>query len=145
MQSSTTPRGALGRGPSALVLVDPTPTAFLKEECTLVSASLCAELRHGWDPSNNPDGLDFLKSAREVDHAGALPDIPLIVLAATNHQQAAITDPRIEKRIEALWQIEQRRLAASVPRGKVTIVPSGHDIQELHPDVVTAAVTSLLH
>lgn len=130
---------------SALVLVDPTPTAFLRGECALVSASLCADLRHGWDPSNNPDGLDFVKSANELDHARALPDIPVIVLAATNHQQAAITDPGIEKRIEALWQREQRQLAASVPHGKLILVPSGHDIQELHPDAVTAAITSLLH
>ncbi|MDP9255020.1 MAG: hypothetical protein M3Q31_00445 [Actinomycetota bacterium] len=98
-----------------------------------MSASLCAEVRHGWDPSNNHDGLNFVKSASELDRARPLPDVPLIVLAATNHHQAVITHPAIEKRIEALWQREQRGLAASVPRGKVTIMPSGHDIQELHP------------
>ncbi|MDX6631237.1 MAG: hypothetical protein QOH00_3483, partial [Gaiellales bacterium] len=68
---------------SGLVLVDPTPTAFLRGECALVSASLCAELRRGWDPSNNPDGLDFVRSAHELDLSRALPDVPLIVLAAT--------------------------------------------------------------
>ncbi len=81
---------------AGIILVDPTPTAFLRRECALVSASLCEELRRGWGPGNNPDGLDFVISGREVERAAALPRVPLVVLAATVHQQAAITDAGVE-------------------------------------------------
>ena len=72
---------------SGVVLVDPTPTTFLDGECALVSAALCQELRAGSDPSENPERLDYVKSSAEVDQAGPLPKVPVIVLAATNHQQ----------------------------------------------------------
>jgi alpha/beta hydrolase fold len=77
---------------SGVVLVDPTPTTFLDSECGLVGASLCEELRAGWEPSNNPEGLDYVKSSAQVEASGLMPSVPVVVLAATNHQQAAITD-----------------------------------------------------
>jgi pimeloyl-ACP methyl ester carboxylesterase len=129
---------------AGIVLVDPTPTTFIDGECAMVSASLCAVLRQGWDPSNNPDGLDFVKSGEEIAQAGPLPGVPFVVLAGTNHQQAAITDPAIEKQIEEFWQQEEAKLAASVPGGKLDVVESGHDIQTLHPDAVISAVTSVI-
>ncbi len=129
---------------AGIVLVDPTPTTFVDGECAIVDTSLCTVLRGGWDPSKNPDGLDIVKSGEEIAQAGPLPGVPFVVLAATNHQQAAITDPTIEKQIEAFWQREEARLAASVPGGKLEVVQSGHDIQTLHPDAVISAVTSVI-
>jgi pimeloyl-ACP methyl ester carboxylesterase len=129
---------------AGIVLVDPTPTSFLDAECALVSAELCAELRLGFDPGQNPEGLDFLKSGVEVGAAGPLPDVPLIVLAATNHKQAAISDPAIEQQIETLWRKEESTLASSVPRGTLDVVASGHDIQLIHPDAVISALTSVI-
>lgn len=129
---------------AGIVLVDPTPTTFVDGECAIVTASLCAVLRQGSDPSKNPDGLDIVKSGEEIAQASPLPGVPFVVLAATNHQQAAITDPAIEKQIEALWQQEEAKLAASVPGGKLDVVPSGHDIQTLHPDAVISAVKSVI-
>jgi hypothetical protein len=66
------------------------------------------------------------------------------VLAATVHQQAAITDAGVEAKIETMWRGEERKLAASVPQGTITLVQSGHDIQELHPGAVIAALTAML-
>ncbi len=129
---------------AGMVLVDPTPTTFLEGECAIVDAALCATLRGGFAPGKNPEGLDFLKSGPEVDGAGPLPAIPLIVLAATNHRQQAITDPAIEKQIDAFWQAEEAKLAASVPGGKMTVITSGHDIQLLQPAAVIDALTSVL-
>ncbi len=89
---------------SGLVLVDPTPTTFLSGECAIVSATLCQTLREGWAPSNNPEGLAYVQSSAQVERAGPLPSVPMIVLAATDHHQDAITDPAIERQIEVLWR-----------------------------------------
>ena len=40
--------------------------------------------------------------------------------------------------------VEEHKLAASVPQGTITVVQSGHDIQELHPGAVIAALTAML-
>ncbi|MEA2622648.1 MAG: hypothetical protein QOH61_1558 [Chloroflexota bacterium] len=127
-----------------LVLVDPTPTTFLTDECAVVEPSLCATLRADWDPSKNPDGLSLDESRREIDGANPLPDVPLVVLAATEHRQAAITEKGAEARIEAAWRNAETQLAASVPQGRLVVVSSGHDIHRLHPEAVISAVTSML-
>jgi pimeloyl-ACP methyl ester carboxylesterase len=127
-----------------LVLVDPTPTTFLTDECAVVDPSLCATLRADWDPGNNPDGLSLDQSSREVDAAKPLPDVPLVVLAATEHKQPAITEKGTEAQIETAWRNAETQLASSVPQGKLVVVSSGHDIQRLHPEAVISAVTSVL-
>jgi pimeloyl-ACP methyl ester carboxylesterase len=129
---------------SGVVLVDPTPTTFLDGECALVSAALCQKLRAGWDPSDNPESLDYVKSSAEVDRAGPLPTVPVIVLAATNHQQAAVTDPHVANQIEVLWRNAEQQLATESPHGRLVVVPSGHDIQLLKPDAVISAIASLI-
>lgn len=129
---------------AGIVLVDPTPTDFVDGECAIVDAALCTLLRQGWDPSKNPDGLDIVKSAQEIAAAGPLPGVPLVVLAATGHQQAAITDPGIERQIQEFWQQAEAKLAASVPGGTVEVVSSGHAIQTLHPEAVISALTSVI-
>jgi pimeloyl-ACP methyl ester carboxylesterase len=128
---------------SGIVLVDPTPTTFLDGECALVSTALCQELRDGWDPENNPEGLDYVKSSAQVEAAANMPRVPVIVLAATSHQQEAITDPDIEKRIEALWRQSELELA-NESHGRLIVISSGHDIQLLKPKAVISAVGSLL-
>jgi len=127
-----------------LVLVDPTPTTFVSDECAVVERSLCATLRADWNPSRNPDGLSLDQSGREIDGAKALPDVPLVVLAATDHKQPAITEKRTEAQIETAWRNAETKLARSVPQGRLVVVSSGHDIQLLHPEAVISAVTSML-
>jgi pimeloyl-ACP methyl ester carboxylesterase len=129
---------------SGMVLVDPTPTTFLHDECAFVGAALCRQLRAGWGPENNPEGLDYVKSSAQVEAAADMPRVPVIVLAATHHQQEAITDQGVEQRIEALWQQSERQLATEA-HGRLIVVPSGHDIQLLKPEAVIAALRSLLH
>ncbi|MEO8468365.1 MAG: alpha/beta hydrolase [Chloroflexota bacterium] len=127
-----------------IVLVDPTPVTFVDRECAIVTKALCDALRKGWEPSANPEGLDFFKTVAEVLAAGPLPTVPLVVLAATNHHQAAITDSAIEQQIETLWRDEETKLAASVAGGTLTVVTSGHDIELLHPAAVIDALNSVL-
>lgn len=61
------------------------------------------------------------------------PDIPLIVLAATDHGDTA------ER--EALWRQVQARTAAMAPKGRLEVVDgSGHFIQDDRPQAVIEAV-----
>jgi pimeloyl-ACP methyl ester carboxylesterase len=137
--ASTFPNEVVG-----LVLVDPAPPTFIDDECAIVDASLCDKLRADASPARNPDGLDIDASAKALTAADPLPAVPMIVLAATVHHQATITDPAIEARIEELWQRRLQELAASLPTGSIEVVASGHDIQSLHPETVAAAVRSVL-
>jgi pimeloyl-ACP methyl ester carboxylesterase len=139
LYASTYPADVVG-----VVLVDPTPPTFVDDECAIVDATLCAALRADSAPTKNPDGLDMAGSAARLAAAGPLPAVPLVVLAATTHHQAAIKDPAVEARIEALWQQRLAEVAASLPTGSVQVVTSGHDVQTLHPDVVVSAIKAVL-
>ena len=85
--ASTYPNEVVG-----LVLVDPTPPTFIDDECAIVDAGLCDRLRADASPTKNPEGLDIDASAKALAAAGPLPAVPMIVLAATVHHQATITD-----------------------------------------------------
>jgi pimeloyl-ACP methyl ester carboxylesterase len=127
---------------AGIVLVDPTPTAFVDEECAVVTASECSALRSGW--SDNPEGIDNVKNGQEITQTGPLPTVPMTVLAATTHGQAVITEPATQAQIEVFWQRDQAALVASMPQAKLEVIPSGHDIQLLHPDAVIGALTEMI-
>lgn len=137
--ASTFPNEVVG-----LVLIDPTPPTFIDDECAIVDAGLCDRLRADSSPTKNPDGLDIDASAKALAAAGPLPAVPMVVLAATVHHQATITDPAVESQIEDLWQRRLQELAASLPTGRIEVVSGGHDIQSLHPEAVVAAIRSVL-
>lgn len=72
-----------------------------------------------------------LKSGPDV------PDVPLLVLVASDHEDTA------ER--EALWLDIQRRTAALSPKGELRMAHgSGHFIQEDRPDTVVAAIEAVL-
>ncbi len=129
---------------SGLVLVDPTPITFLDDECAVVGRALCRTLRAGFAPSHNPDGLDFVRSGTDLRSAGPLPAVPVAVLVATRHHQDAVTSRATERLIEAAWRRSQEELVSGLEQGTLTVVPGGHDIQQLHPDAVVHAVRSVL-
>ena len=61
------------------------------------------------------------------------PPVPLIVLAATDHEMSAD--------LEQLWQATQAKLPGLSPKGKLEVVSgAGHFIQTDRPDAVIAAV-----
>lgn len=62
----------------------------------------------------------------------ALPPVPLIVLAATRHDD---TPAR-----EALWQQVQAETAALSPRGRRIVVEGSHFLQTERPEAVAAAI-----
>ena len=75
------------------------------------------------------------KSMETLRHAPAFPPVPLVVLAATKH------DDTPER--EALWQQVQERTAASSPRGTRIVVESGHFIPRERPMEVVKAIRSM--
>jgi pimeloyl-ACP methyl ester carboxylesterase len=126
---------------AGLVLLDATPTTLLDDACA-ISRSLCDMYVGSWAWRSNPEGVQFERSAHQVD-ARTLPRIPLVVMTATNHRDPGLS-ARINRRVEAKWQRAQRRVAASVPGGRLVVVKGEHDIQDEHPRAVVAAIAAEL-
>lgn len=81
----------------------------------------------------------FAESARQVAGAGALPPVPLIVLA--RDPELGFADPAAELR----WQHHQRALAALSPEGRwQQVAGSGHDVHRTHPAQVATAIDEVL-
>jgi pimeloyl-ACP methyl ester carboxylesterase len=79
----------------------------------------------------------FAPSAAAMLAGSPFPPVPLIVLAATDHD---VTPER-----EALWQDVQAQTAALSPKGRLRIVQDcGHSIQNHRPQVVIAAVLEVM-
>jgi pimeloyl-ACP methyl ester carboxylesterase len=84
-----------------------------------------------WEEAGIAESVAALKSGPDF------PDVALLVLAATDHQDTA------ER--EALWLEIQRRTAALSPRGALRVAQgSGHFIQEDRPEAVVAAIEAVL-
>lgn len=81
----------------------------------------------------------FARSAREVEAAPALANIPITVVA--RDPALGFPDPAEE----SSWQRGQRELATLSPQGRfVTAEGSGHEIHANRPDVVVAEISALL-
>jgi pimeloyl-ACP methyl ester carboxylesterase len=91
----------------------------------------------------NSEGVDVFASLEEAQGAGALPDVPLVVVTAT----AAIDwppgwDPKVFNGLRAQ---QQRDLATSVPGGtQVMADKSGHDVPHDQPEIVVSAISKVL-
>lgn len=82
---------------------------------------------------------NFSRSADEVAAAGALPDVPAVVV--TRDPAHGLPDSAGE----AQWQRGQRELAAAIRRAEWwTATGSGHEIHRDRPDLVIAAVRRVL-
>ena len=80
----------------------------------------------------------FADSARQVEKAGPLPDVPLMVLSHGRRVWPAGADG---DRREAEWAMLQRRLVQLAPQGEQEVVSNaGHNIQVDAPAVVAAAI-----
>ncbi len=129
------------RAPSdvaGLVLVDPTPGTFREDMCSVVDEAACSALTSQLAPAGNPEGMDWPASVAELAAAGPIGDVPIIVLAATNHGQGSVA-AAVE-----LWRGRLRELADSATRGTFQLVESGHFIHLDKPDVVAEAIRSVI-
>jgi pimeloyl-ACP methyl ester carboxylesterase len=87
---------------------------------------------------------DLLASDREVETAGAFPEVPLVVLS--HGEPFASFDPTYPTAaVEALWQRLERALATLSPCSVFTEVPGAHHrIHTDRPDAVVAAIDATL-
>ena len=126
------PRDVLG-----LVLIN--PTGSFEGECS-ISATICANDKTSWE--GNPERIDIEKSTRELA-ATRLPPIPLILLLNRWERDPSIS-ARLFKRLEMRARRDSQRLVASVPDGRLEIVPGGHFTQDDHPAIVINAISAVL-
>ncbi|MFT3975345.1 MAG: alpha/beta hydrolase [Amaricoccus sp.] len=83
------------------------------------------------------EGAGMPESSRQVRTAGPFPDVPLTVMAATDHG----TDLHA---LEPVLLRFQARLAEMSPQGRLVIAEgSGHQIQDDRPDLVIDAVREI--
>lgn len=115
---------------AGLVLVD--ASSPLEPEGVFVSTQPPAPgTPSAWEAAGIAESVAALKSGPN------LPDVPMIVLVATDHADTA------ER--EALWLEIQRRTAALSSQGALRVAQgSGHFIQEDRPETVVAAIEAVL-
>ena len=131
---------------AGLLLLDPWPEDFdhrlqamvTDEQWTAYEAMLADE------PDN--EVIDFHATYDELRSAGALPDVPLLILSHGQPPSEAccpkgwpITDQ------EQLWQQLQQELAELTSSGEHRVVPeSGHMIHQAAPDAVIDAIVEMV-
>lgn len=89
---------------------------------------------------------DINISADQVRNArGALKDIPITVISATNHGFEEIVGPELNSEIEAVWRDMQNDLASLAVDSKHIIAEgSGHNIQTEQPQIVIDAINDMI-
>ena len=123
---------------TGVVLIDPSPSTLVQDTCELRDATRCAQLQSMLTPDGNPEWIDWTSSVAELAGAGALPDVPLVVLAATA-QGADVSPEEVER-----WLARQQELVDSVSAGRLVVVDSGHFIHLDRPEEVAEAIRSVL-
>ncbi len=91
----------------------------------------------------NSEGVDVFASFDEAQRAGAIPDVPLVVVTATRSEGwPPGWDPKIFERLRAQ---QQHDLATSVPGGtQVMADQSGHDVPHEQPEIVVSAISKVI-
>jgi pimeloyl-ACP methyl ester carboxylesterase len=115
-----------------------------------VVARLRAQLGMLHDPAANPEHLDWEASMAEVRAAGALGDLPLVVITAGRAGPRAVAglDPSLVEPLEDVRMELQRDLAGlSGNRVHVIATESGHSVpdpQSGQPQVIFTAVDAVV-
>lgn len=121
----------------------PSPSADEPEAVRQMRADL-TEWEH--DPSQNPEGLDLIKSAAEAAASPGFDDRPLIVLTAGD--RAAVTEGMpadLAKTFDDIWMELQTKLVALSTNGRQEVVAGAtHDLPFEKPDVVVGAIREVL-
>ena len=91
----------------------------------------------------NPEGADLPASFEQVQAADGLPEVPLVVVTGGRAEPwPPGWDAKLFDRLRA---DQQRQLAELVPGGEQVIADlAGHDVPNEQPDVVIAAIESVL-
>lgn len=88
------------------------------------------------------ESLNFSLSAQQVDRAGALPDVPLVVIS---RGKRVWPDDPYGDALEREWKKMQGEMAGFVPHGRQVIAEhSGHLIHLEQPDLVADSILSVV-
>ena len=143
---------------AGLVLVDPVHEAWWSRAEALLPAVTDAdstqliELRRyftseGGEPEENVEGIDIAATAAQVRKTGDLGNLPVIILTA------GISDllpPGLPDALQApLAKLLQEELPAELAKlspnsMRLTVPDSGHNIPQRRPDVILAAIKTLV-
>lgn len=83
------------------------------------------------------EAISFDESRMQVKNAGTFPQIPLIVLTATNHHESNAR--------ETLWRQWQQDITKLSPQGiQIFAFNSGHYIQKQQPELVINAIYTII-
>jgi pimeloyl-ACP methyl ester carboxylesterase len=89
------------------------------------------------------ESLNFALSARQVERAGPLPDVPLMVIS---RGKRVWPDDPYGDALEREWNTMQRELAGFTTHGRQVIAEkSGHQIQLEQPDLVAQGILSVVN
>jgi pimeloyl-ACP methyl ester carboxylesterase len=99
-----------------------------------------------FDPTQNPEGLDLIKSASQAAASPGFGDDPLVVLVAGD--RSAVTEglpPSLATSFDRIWMDLEAKLAKLSSKGKEQIVDGvTHDLPDEQPDVVVNAIHEVL-
>ena len=89
------------------------------------------------------ESLNFALSAQQVERAGTLPDVPLVVIS---RGKRVWPDDPYGDALEREWKKMQGEMAGFVPHGRQVIAgKSGHLIHLEQPDVVADSILSVVN
>lgn len=115
-----------------VVLIDATPPDFID-----VLDSFGVPIPPPEDAVENPEGMDFRASAAQVQTAGPVPPVPLVVLT---HGTPGNLGP-----LEEPWQELQTAQSQLSPTGRLIVArESGHYIQNDQPRLVVRAIVQVV-
>ncbi|MBA2570575.1 MAG: alpha/beta hydrolase [Chloroflexi bacterium] len=126
---------------AGIVLVEsnhPEEAQQFEEHLTPEQISLDRE-----EVQSNPEGVDVFASLEQVQAAGPMPEVPLVVVTAGRSEGwPPGWDPQI---FDALRAEQQEELAGLVPGGRQVIAEeSGHHVPAEQPAVIIEAVRSVI-
>jgi pimeloyl-ACP methyl ester carboxylesterase len=141
---------------SGVVMVDVRPPAFSERSAAALppqtpnepEALRQARAEEDWerDPSQNPEGLDLIKSASEADASPGFGDRPLVVLTAGD--RAAVTEglpAPLAADLDSIWMELQTGLVGLSTKGRQEIVPGAtHDMPFEKPEVIVDAIKEVM-
>lgn len=97
------------------------------------------------DPSSTDEGFDLAASAVQVQAAGHLGDVPLVVITAGIDEWDTESPPAIARALADDWLHMQQELAALSTNGThIIATESTHAIQDCQPDLVVDVIRKLV-
>lgn len=120
----------------------PAPAANEPAAITAMRQTIIAEWE---DPTTNTEGLDVAGSAAQVRAAGALGDLPLVVITAGIDTWEEGVPVAIAAELARDWrQLQQELVALSTRSRQVLATESDHSIQDCQPELVVAEICRLV-